>query len=133
MFLEQLPDNVRAVLAVSDGVDLSKLAQQADKIMELCRPSITAVSLADDRTRPASSAQGQIAELRSMIESLSNQIREDRSRNRFANFRGKRRRSSSCRRNNSRDGKCYYHAKFGSNARKCQQPCSWRSNTQQEN
>ncbi|KAK2577096.1 hypothetical protein KPH14_001015 [Odynerus spinipes] len=43
LFLEQLPENIRAVLAISDTQDLGKLALQADKITEMIRPSIIMV------------------------------------------------------------------------------------------
>lgn len=39
LFLEQLPENVRAILSISDQQDINKLADQADKIMDMARPA----------------------------------------------------------------------------------------------
>ncbi|KYM98107.1 hypothetical protein ALC62_11196 [Cyphomyrmex costatus] len=69
LFLEQLPDSVRAVLAISDGEDLFKLALQADKVIELYKPSISALAVASS-PQAADSIDQQIAELRTTIESV---------------------------------------------------------------
>lgn len=136
LFLEQLPDNVRTVLAISDREDLTKLAQQADRIMKLCKASVLA---AESTSQPAPLTD----KLRSseLIESLSTQLRgsrldvRGRSNDRLSDilrYSKYRRRSSSRRHSNSSPGgECYYHSRFGSAAKKCQQPCSWQKNKQE--
>lgn len=39
IFMEQLPENVRAILAISEIKDLGKLAVQAGKVVEMAKPS----------------------------------------------------------------------------------------------
>lgn len=46
LFLEQLPDNIRSILAASN-LNLSELALQADKIMEIARPQILNIGTSD--------------------------------------------------------------------------------------
>lgn len=43
IFMDQLPENVRTILAISEVNDLSKLAIQADKILEMTKPVALAV------------------------------------------------------------------------------------------
>lgn len=43
LFLEQLPESTRGILAISQLDDLSLLAAQADRIMEVSRPQISAI------------------------------------------------------------------------------------------
>lgn len=43
IFMEQLPENVRTILAISEVANLSKLAMQADKILEMTKPTALAL------------------------------------------------------------------------------------------
>lgn len=47
LFLEQLPDQVRAILAASGITDLHRLAEMADKAIEVTKPTIAAVDTSD--------------------------------------------------------------------------------------
>lgn len=125
LFLEQLPENVQAILAISESNDINKLAQQADKIMEAIVPHVAAVTPAQVATPsnsvPSPLEDGRYNELKSMIEALSKKI--DRSRCVGRGRSNSRGRSKSKER---RDDLCYYHSKFGKEAYKCKQPCSWK-------
>ncbi len=44
LFLQRLPSHVRMVLASSDSPDLDKLAQLADKIVEVAAPQINSTT-----------------------------------------------------------------------------------------
>lgn len=46
LFLEQLQNNVRGIIAISKITDLSKLALQADKIIEMSKASISQIKCA---------------------------------------------------------------------------------------
>ena len=51
LFLQRLPSNVRMVLASADSsMDLDKLADMAEKVMEVATPTISAVSNTTDHT-----------------------------------------------------------------------------------
>lgn len=115
IFMEQLPDQTKAILAISQIEDLSKLAEQADKIHEITAPQISAVSTSKNDT----TLLDKINELQVQIEEL----RSDRSR------RGNRSQSNRRSRSKSSVSKdkpfCWYHHKFGSNAKKCTKPCQY--------
>ncbi|KAJ8731804.1 hypothetical protein PYW08_014534 [Mythimna loreyi] len=152
MWLNQLPTQVRAVLSINTESTLEVLSAMADKMMEHFEPaSVAAVS-----TAPSTSTSShenhqtsainnlQVNLLSKQIEKLSLEIAELRTswQQRAAHTRPTRPRSrysSSTRqrsisRQNSRasskpgdaDWLCYYHHRFGEDARKCESPCSKR-------
>ena len=44
LFLQQLPSNVQMILASADKMSIEKLAEMADRIMDMATPVATAVS-----------------------------------------------------------------------------------------
>ena len=104
-FLQRLP---AMVLASADGsMDLHKLADMADKVMEVAMPT------------EIKQLRNEVARLADLVSSLTTQSR--------------RRSPSQPRRPNSPappnspppGSLCWYHAKFGQAAQKCREPCSW--------
>ena len=130
LFMEQLPDNIRAVLAISEVTDLNKLASQADKVADIVKPSIMAVARAEP-TSSSTNMNDRIEELTKMVQSLSkrfdkhasNQRSRSRSRSRSKNFQ---KRSSSRGNDSTEDGFCYYHSRFGEKSWQCKPPCTWK-------
>lgn len=131
LFLEQLPEHVRGILAISEVVDLSKLALQADKIIEVSRPSILAIdnygNACEKQTTkskaPSTNTEDlaiQIGVLTKNLQELNRFVRRDRTRSRS---------KSQNRRNNDDDGLCFYHRRFGEKARKCRDPCTFKNNS----
>lgn len=49
-FLEQMPESVRAILAISELTDMTKLEQQADQIKDAITPLVAAVNVAQVAT-----------------------------------------------------------------------------------
>ncbi|XP_071575620.1 uncharacterized protein [Temnothorax nylanderi] len=125
LFLEQLPESIRAVLAVGGVEDLTTLAMQADKAMEVMKPVISAVAIHSTSTsQPVSTLEQQIAELKKQVEALTVKTRKGRSKSRG---RGPRDRSVSRKRNVKQNTDYYYyHAKFGKEAYRCRPPCTWQ-------
>ena len=137
LFLQRLPSNVHMVLALADtSMDLGKLADMADKVMEVATPTVA--SVADSTHRPdlspamaamaGSSADPseirqlcqEVARLASLVESLTNHpTRRSSSRTR---------RPSSPAPSSQMSSLCWYHAQFGETAQKCRSPCSWELN-----
>ncbi|XP_039308808.1 uncharacterized protein LOC120358479 [Solenopsis invicta] len=126
LFLEQLPENVRAMLSISEVADLTILASQADKIYEISKPTINAVALC-----PASqtTSSNPIDELTKRIDALTKEVR-GRSRSRQRNFRN---RSKSRGRSQEKNSFCWYHRQFNEKAKKCEQPCSYKVEKKPEN
>ena len=143
LFLQRLPQSVRMVLASTpEGTALSKLAEMADKVMEVAAPSGSVASLnthppsdqtvAPPPTPPATAAD--IQELRSEISRLEKLVRSlARSRSPSRSARSSQRSPTPTptpASNTSDNSLCWYHQKFGDRARDCRQPCSWSSNEQ---
>ena len=119
LFLQRLSPNVRMVLASSDTTDLEKLAQLADKIVEVATPSISAATRS---TSEIDHLRAEIADLKRIVESL-----HIPSRPRCSSSRGRTPRSSRATTpvdDDTSDRLCWYHRRFGDQAQKCQPPCS---------
>lgn len=124
IWMQRLPTRIQELLSVAEGVAIDKLAELADKALERTLPAIASV---DVHTVDTSTTQTSVL---SAIENLTQQIQRltsGQGRNSRARFRPRTRSNSrSAARDKSRTPKfCFYHKKFGKNARNCTQPCSW--------
>lgn len=145
MWTNHLPPHVRAVLAVSESFStqtaLDELALLADKMMEQTQ-QVSAISpAAHQPTQEHSSPQG-MQYLIDEVRKLSLEVAELRSRPQYERRRGqcdcRRSRSRSRQRFNSSSRErsptpspfCYYHQRFGNHARRCTQPCSYESKSE---
>ncbi|BHF62303.1 hypothetical protein SprV_0200528500 [Sparganum proliferum] len=126
MFLERLPTSVQTILASgSDDLEISNLAEMADRMMEVERlssPTIAQVS------QPLNVSTSDLAELKTQIAHLSAtvaalQLRRSPGPSRRS-FGRDRRRSRSRPRTASL---CWYHVNYGDKARRCVPPCSFKS------
>ncbi|KZC05428.1 hypothetical protein WN55_05458, partial [Dufourea novaeangliae] len=145
LFLEQLPENVRAILAISEGTDLCKLALQANKIYEILGSGVSTVNEVRDRrievdasSSPPSSAAANCS-LRDQLEEITQRLRrlETRATRRGSpaggSAHGNRSSSAHGKHSRSRDGFCRLHAKYGAQARRCFPPCRWSAGKRPEN
>ena len=135
LFLQRLPANVRMVLASADtSMDLGKLADMADKVMEVATPTVAALSDTNLESSPTTvttldaeikQLQKEVARMASMLESLI-------TRHRHRSSSTPRRPASPAPTPNTtpQESVCWYHAKFGAEAEKCRKPCAWELNTQ---
>ena len=124
LFLQRLPANVLMVLASADpSTALPKLAEMADKIIEVATPPIVAAT-----STPASEVQQlreEITRLAELVAPIADGQRPQRGRSRSRS----RRPPSPARADSQRPAEpCWYHKKFGESAKKCQQPCNWSGN-----
>ncbi|UYV71730.1 hypothetical protein LAZ67_9000142, partial [Cordylochernes scorpioides] len=120
LWTRRLPQDIRAALAASSETSLSKLAEIADNIHEAILPTVSAV----DQPSTGHSAEAhqqlmtQIQDLHTQVEALKSSM--DTPHNRYPNARypthNKKRNA----------GTCWYHMKFGAQARKCLQPCNFK-------
>lgn len=139
--MEQMPENVRAILASNETNDLVKLAEQADRMMEVLRPQMMSVSQnshieAVNRGRsPNNHNPATIEELRQVIEKLAvkvDQLSTPRGRSR-SQSRSNHSHSNSATTTSISNALCYFHHRFGNDARKCQPPCAWKNTSAQGN
>ncbi|XP_004927452.2 uncharacterized protein LOC101746903 [Bombyx mori] len=128
----RLPNSIQTVLASQPTHSLEQLSDLADRIQEITTPcNVAATSTCGTSSINQSS---EIAELRKMVERLAlrledqtrttnrSQNRSNRSRPRWRSTSRSRTRSASSYR---RYPVCWYHAKFGAKASKCQKPCDY--------
>lgn len=122
LFLQRLPANVQMILASADTMTINKLADMADRIMEAAAPTISTVS---------GSQEG--GDLRRIIREEVAAAFKERSRPQFSSGGNRGKRNRSRRRSPSRvqarqetndEGVCWYHQRFGDDARKCRPPCT---------
>lgn len=136
LYLQRMPANVRMVLASSpDTSTVDNLAQLADKIVEVATPSVSAMSathLSDEFER----LRAEVTGLQKVVETLSlTATARERSRSRSKGPMYPRGRSPSPRPPPASDSDpdhrlCWYHRRFGDQARKCIEPCSFSVNGQ---
>ncbi|UYV73233.1 hypothetical protein LAZ67_10002257 [Cordylochernes scorpioides] len=114
------PPTLWAALAASSETSLSKLAEMADNIHEAILPTVSSV----DQPSTGHSAEAhqqlmtQIQDLHTQIEALKSSM--DTPHNRYPNDRY----PPHNKKGNA--GTCWYHMKFGAQARKCLQPCNFK-------
>ncbi len=127
LFLQRLPTNVRMVLAsVQESVGIQELAQLADKITEVSVATPPAVgALGSSRTTTElDQLRSEITSLKKMVKSLS------RTTARRSTSRGPSRSPTPPQQSTSSADLCWYHQRFGSDAKRCRSPCSWSGNGQ---
>lgn len=129
LWIERLPEQIRPVISIS-GDDLNKVAVMADKMLE-----ITSYHHINEVATPVNFDQGnsqmsaltkRVEELSKLVSEMSNNRGRSQSRSK-SNNRGR----SSSKSKNSRPY-CSYHYKFGAMARKCVDPCKFKSESESQ-
>lgn len=130
LWLQRLPPQIQAILSTSEGTTF-KLAEMADKICEAVdRRDVSAISTSQNSSADIVRLEKQISELTKLVSEMS---RSDRGRD--ATPRNSRQRSRSntrntCQKSGSRSQSanssvCWFHYKFGDQAKNCRAPCSF--------
>ena len=120
LFLQRLPPNVRMVLASADAtMDLNKLADMADKVMEVATPTVSAITDTRADSSEVKQLREEVARLADLVASLSTRSR------RRSTSRPRRTQSPAPSNPPPTDSLCWYHTKYGEAARKCKDPCGW--------
>ena len=115
LFLQRLPSNVRMVLASTSDTGNIDLAQLADKVMEVAVPSVASITTSTELQQ----LRQEVTDLKGMLQSLK--LTQRRSRSCPLS-------PAPC--TEQSQELCWYHAKFGDQARKCKPPCSKSGNAQ---
>ena len=114
LFLHRLPANVRMVLASADATtDLAKLADMADKIVEVAAPPIVAAT---------STSVSEIQELKAEVARLTElvaSITQTRPHHGCSRSRGRCPHSPAPADTQTAESLCWYHREFGDSAKKC--------------
>ncbi len=141
LFLQRLPSNVRMVLASTpDTTSLEKLAEMADKVMEVAASPISGIqarttptsnmpppsTTATDLSKQVDDLRSEIARLEKLFTKLSRSRSSSSSRSRSSHRPPTPEPSAT-------DSLCWYHHTFGDQAQRCRKPCTWASNEQAGN
>lgn len=135
LFFQRLPPNVRMVLASTpDGTGLEQQADLADKVMEVAAPptAIASVSTPPPLATEVDQLREQVSRLSMLVHNLSRTRSSSRSSNRPSR-RPSTPPADSAETSDSPDDQetlCWYHRKFGSQAKRCRSPCSRKLNFQ---
>lgn len=118
LFLQRLPPDIRLILAANKHADVAELAEIADSLVDSgtinlpeCNSLKRKPDEADQRVIQLSK---DVAELKKIVQELNINCHSQGKKN---NQKG-----------NQTLQLCWYHSKFGINARKCIQPCNWTGN-----
>lgn len=122
LWLGRLPNNVQAILATQQKAGLNEIAELADAVMNITAPTINEVAGSDV-----------IKHLTAEIEQLKIQLRKQedarpknfRHRPRSRSRDGNRTRNQTQSRNRTYDT-CWFHFKYGKEARNCRPPCKFK-------
>ncbi|GFR05973.1 uncharacterized protein TNCT_56021 [Trichonephila clavata] len=130
LWLGRLPNNTQTILTALKE-DLAGLASVADKINDLAHHSnINSVTPQTSDNRVAQ-LEKQVAQLTTLVGELTTTMRQSRSQSRNRNRPFKNRRSCSRDRfqkyKEPANGICFYHTNFGTKAKKCNLPCSFKN------
>ena len=135
LWMRPLPASTRAVLSVNENATLDMLAAMADKMHEQTRevhsvcackqPSTYASQNGSSHTQPEPDLREAIMQLTREIAA----IKTDRSTQRRSSFRPRSRSQSRGRMNpyqQSSGDICFYHTRYGKEARNCRSPCKFK-------
>ena len=123
VFLQKLPTTIRTIVAAqSDTMKLSELSDLADRIHDNLPENVinSATSSSND-----SKLEERMSRLEKMMVNLAQNNRNVRRKSPF-----QRQRSHSKGSFNPQGKFCYYHWRYGKDARKCNEGCKWKSNDQ---
>ncbi|XP_063991150.1 uncharacterized protein LOC135169783 [Diachasmimorpha longicaudata] len=139
LWVTRLPADVQVLLATQRKASLDDAADLADKTIQILRPRIPPAApqvaeaaahsiealLSLKLSQMALDLEGKLGVLQSEIESLKRSSRGDGGSPRGHNFRRERSRSRSTHRQQGTDRLCWYHWRFGPDARQCTKSCSF--------
>ncbi|XP_050507947.1 uncharacterized protein LOC126885420 [Diabrotica virgifera virgifera] len=110
-WLDRVPPSVRSVISVLDG-DLEELAKKADKYLQCSSSPVMPVT--ENPTLDKA-----VTALNDQVSALSNRLTVAEERQQIQLVKNTK---------SSSDEQCYYHRRFGAQAKKCRPPCSFTKN-----
>lgn len=130
LWMRRLPQNIQAILTSQSDLDLDKLADLADKIIELSGPS-SSVFCTSSAPMAIAPPTDLLQDLTAKVAELTKQVSALSSRSRSVSRDDSRQSSRSSSPSSSK--RCWYHRRFGHNAKKCILPCDWNVSENSKN
>ncbi|XP_029648847.1 uncharacterized protein LOC115222668 [Octopus sinensis] len=122
IFFSRLPAYIQTVLATGlETNTVDQIATMADKMVEFAVQPSSRSACACSQTSSAS-----IEGLSKLIETLTKRM-DAMCRDGKRSSKSRSRSRSSSRSTQSKSGLCWYHSKYGENAHRCTQPCTYKS------
>lgn len=140
LWIKKLPKNLSVPLTCSNAKDINELVKLADNIWEVPNPTeVHAVATTSNDANTLTlhnllKSQAKLCESMNTLTLEVNAMKAQMSHQRFISRARSRSRSRG--RLNSRNNQnwlCRYHYRFGSKARKCEQPCSYKKSAESTN
>lgn len=136
LWFQRMPTSVRCILSASQGVNLLKLAEIADRIIE--HSSVSAPVEVNPSPSTLNSIQHQLGNLEQRLDKLTIALKNDQAMTHSSRTSSKyhKRDRSSSRLDTLRDVNrkvCFFHRRFAEKARKCIAPCDFTSTNNQGN
>ena len=140
LFYDRLPENMCTVLLATGQEDLDKLAEVGDRIFDMSNAHLCTVSnstplparLQEETVQAISRKDTTLDEIRASIEALRKEVQDLKMKNQPHSRSTSRSRSQSRQRtteSNKGTKLCYFHQKFGDEARRCKTGCpKWTEN-----
>lgn len=120
LWIRRLPQHAQGILVAQSDLGLDRIADIADKILE-AQPNPAHVYATS--TPPITKIMERLEELSLQVAALTSNARRERSWDRASAKSGPSPRSLSPQSTRY----CWYHRKFGTKAKKCVEPCIWKS------
>lgn len=139
LWMQRLPTQARSIIAAASGIGgkgkLDDLAIIADAVVEsLTMHNIDLATTSASSINPSTSSiavlEQRINSLTDMVAKLGNHSSRSRSLSRRSSkHRGNRDQTPNHSKTDSKEGVCWYHRKFKSNATRCTTPCTYSSHS----
>lgn len=121
LWMQRLPTNTQTVLSTSEDA-LDKLATMADRIHDIVSTNICGMEVTP-ATASTTSWEGQLCEIIKRLDRIESKRRSLTPRRQRGSSRSKSRTRSA-----STESKyCWYHKRFGQEAKKCTSSCGWKN------
>lgn len=128
LWLRLLPSSITTVLAVTEDMDMDKMSQIADKIINNSKSTeVSAVNINKADESAMTCILAQLAKIQLELSAIQDDRRNHR-RSTQSHYNRQHFSSRSSSRASSREGKyfCFYHNKYGINSKRCIKPCDWK-------
>ncbi|XP_054281558.1 uncharacterized protein LOC128999194 [Macrosteles quadrilineatus] len=128
LWLRRLPINIQAIITAQNELPLDKLADIADKVIEVSTRTpqvLVNATTTREHTQSNDDLTAAITRRTQRLDALEVSLRHDR----LTNHDKKTSKNPNQDQHKSTSQICWYHAKFGEHASKCTSPCSYAGNS----